>query len=72
MPTMISPAGEMEIKIFGVEVDKNKIIVAAEFGAWDSKIYMNPKDILQIVKMMFKLRVVFYFLRLPFLLIKKM
>ena len=71
MPTMISPAGEMEIKIFGVEVDKNKIIVAAEFGTWDSKIYMNPRDILQIVKMMLKLKVFFYIVRLPFLLLKK-
>jgi len=70
MPMMKSPAGDMEISVAGMTVEKNQIVAIGKFGAWDSKIYLTVEDIVPIIPMMLQWKIIHFICKLPFLYIK--
>ncbi len=70
MPMMKSPAGDMEISIAGMTVEKNQIVATGTFGAWDSKIYLTAEDIFPIIPMMLQWKIIRFICKLPYLYMK--
>ena len=65
---VISPAGEFEILASSLEVEGRNLVVRGRMGIWDARAYITPEELNRLARMAFKPSVVFYFLRLPFLL----
>ena len=70
MPIMKSPAGDMEISIGGITVEKNQMVAIGQFGAWDAKIYLTVRDVCHIIPMVLQWKVIYFIFKLPFLSIK--
>ena len=51
---VISPAGEFEISINDSSLENNNIILKGQMGVWDSKIYLEPKDLLIFARVLCK------------------
>lgn len=62
---VISPAGEFEISISDSYLEDDYIVLKGEMGVWDSKIYLNPKDLLIFLSALCKPRIILFFLKLP-------
>lgn len=64
---MFSPAGEMEVKITKVGVNKGQFFTAGRIGVWDSEIYFTPQEVMSLIRLMLNFSVLKYMVILPFL-----
>ncbi len=71
MPKITSSAGDMEMSLVSIGVEKDNIVMKGQMGVWDSKIIVTPQEALRMAGMMMKPAVIFYIFKLPFLLLKK-
>ncbi|MFH0812195.1 MAG: hypothetical protein V2A69_05085 [Pseudomonadota bacterium] len=71
MPKIVSSAGEMEMSLVSIGVDGDNIVMKGKMGVWDSKIIVTPQEATKMIGMMVNLSLIFYVLKLPFLLLKK-
>lgn len=66
MAKMESPAGDMEIRMLSMDREGNKLIVIGQMGIWDAKIYFEPAEVVQLMRLLFKFSVIQYLFMLPF------
>jgi hypothetical protein len=66
MAKMVSPAGDMEVKILGIGRDGNKLTLSGQMGIWDAKIYLEPGEVIHAVRLMMNVSILEYILKLPF------
>lgn len=71
MPKITSSAGDMEMSLVSIGVERDNIIMKGKMGVWDSKIIVTPQESFQMLRMLLKPAVIFYTLKLPFLVLKK-
>lgn len=67
MSRMVSSAGEMEVIITGMSVDRNQVRIEGRLGVWESQIYFTLDDIAHMIRLMLNLSVILFILRLPIL-----
>lgn len=65
MAKMVSPAGEMEVRILEVNQNHNRLILTGQMGIWEAKIYLEPEEVVQTIRLMTKASVLQYLLKLP-------
>jgi len=70
MPLMKSPAGDMEITIEGITSDKSNLLAVGKFGMWESTIMLTPEEVVHLIPLMLKWKVISYILKLPYLYFK--
>lgn len=68
---VVSPAGEFEITIKDSIVEDNSIVINGQMGVWDSKIYLDPKDLWLFASVFLNPSVILFFLKLPIRLLLK-
>ena len=68
---VVSPAGDFEILIRKADIEGESIVVKGQMGVWDSKIYLDPRDIWLFISLFFRPSVLFFLLKLPFRLLLK-
>lgn len=62
-----SMAGDFKISIKGFEVKNGRLIMVGTMGVWDARTYITPRELVSVVVMLIRPRILFYILRLPFL-----
>lgn len=70
MAQMISPAGEMEVKIADISRDGSRLVITGQIGVWDSKIYIPPEEVGQLIRLMCNLSFLLYIVTFPFIYLK--
>lgn len=65
MGKMLSPAGDMEITMLDISRDGDDLVITGQLGIWDAKIYLGPKEIISVIKLMLKGSVLGYIVSLP-------
>ena len=70
MAQMISPAGEMEVKISDIKRADNQLVVTGQIGVWDSKIYIPPEEVGQLIRLMLNPSFLLYIVTFPFIYLK--
>ena len=71
MARMTSFAGDLEVKFLKIHRVGEQLVVEAELGVWDSQIYFQPQDMIQMFRLMLNPSTLLYFLLLPFACIKR-
>jgi len=71
MAQMVSPAGEMEVKISDIKRVDNQLVVTGQMGVWDSKIYIPPEEVGQLIRLMLNLSFFLYAVTFPFIIYLK-
>jgi len=66
MAQMVSPAGDMEIRMLGFGRDGGKLVVVSQMGVWDTKIYFTPGEVFYLLRLMLNWSVLGYVIALPF------
>ncbi|MGQ9647410.1 MAG: hypothetical protein ACUVWO_12845 [Thermodesulfobacteriota bacterium] len=66
MAKMVTPAGDMEVKILEVNRNGNTLTLTGQMGIWDAKIYLEPREVIHTVRLMMNVPVLLYILKLPF------
>ena len=66
MAKMVSPAGDMEVKILGISQEGSKLTLTGQMGIWDAKIYLEPEEVIHAVRLMMNVSILLYILKLPF------
>jgi hypothetical protein len=65
MARMTSFAGELEVKFLKVHRIEEQLVIEAELGVWDSQIYFQPQDAIDMFRLMLNPSTLSYFLLLP-------
>lgn len=65
MARMISFAGELEIKFLRAQASGNELVIEAELGVWDSQLFFQPRDVMQMLRLLMNRSVIKYFLLFP-------
>ena len=68
MGRMISPAGEVEFAVAGLSHEGNSLTITGQMGIWDATIYMEPKEVLYMARLMISPKFLRYLITLPFVL----
>ena len=55
---MLSPAGEMDLRIEGIDVRAGELVIAGRMGVWDATIRVSPSEVREMVSMAPKWRLV--------------
>ena len=63
---VVSPAGDFEITIEDSSVEGDSIVLKGQMGVWDSKIYLQPKDLFTFASMLIKPSIIVFLLKYPF------
>ena len=71
MARMISPAGEMEVKISDISRADNQLVVTGQIGVWDSKMYIPPEEVGQLIRLMLNPSFLLYVVTFPFIYLKR-
>ena len=66
MARMISFAGELEIKFLKAQTEGDQLVIEAELGVWDSQIFFQPQDMVEMLRLLLNRSVIAYFLLFPF------
>jgi len=66
MARMISPAGDMDVKIARISAVGNQLVITGQIGVWDSEIYFAPEEVCYLAKSMLSLSFLRYVVTLPF------
>ena len=59
-------AGEFSVLLRDARVEGNFVVLKAQIGLWDSKIYVSTDDLLYFTSILLRPSVLFLLLRLPF------
>ena len=70
MARLVHPSGDLEINITGITSKDKMLVVKGTLGVWDADIYMTPREIAKLMRLLFNWSVVGYLVRLPLLLIR--
>jgi hypothetical protein len=65
MARMTSFAGELEVKFLKAHRVGEQLVIEAELGVWDSQIYFQPQDAMDMFRLMLNPSALSYFLLLP-------
>ncbi len=60
---LYGPAGNLEIRIKGVTVRKDLLILNAEMGVWQNTLLMDSSDIRLLVPMFFRFSVLLFIIK---------
>jgi len=71
MPKIISSAGEMDMSLVAIGVEGDNIVMKGKMGVWDAKVVVTPQEALKTAGMMLNFSLLFYIIKLPFLLVKQ-
>lgn len=71
MAQMISPAGEMEVKISDISRADSQLVVTGQIGVWDSKIYFPPEEVGQLIRLMLTPSFLLYTVTFSFIYLKR-
>lgn len=71
MPKITSSAGDMEMSLVSIGVEKENMVMKGKMGVWDSKIVVTPREALSMAGMMLNPAVIWYIVKLPFLALKQ-
>lgn len=66
---IVSMAGEFEIKISGFDVENNHLVMVGVMGVWEARTYTSPREVVGLLLRALTPKVVWFALRLPFLLL---
>ena len=66
MARMISFAGELEIKFLKAQAEGDQLVIEAELGVWDSQIFFQPQDMVELLRLLLNRSVIAYILLFPF------
>jgi len=66
-----SGLGEFDLTIDRVEIRDDKYVLVGRMGVWDSETIMEPEELVGLYLKSARPKITLYFLRLPFLLIKR-
>ena len=66
MARMETSAGEMEVKLEQLGVNKEHLFISGQIGVWEAQIYFERGEVIDLVKRMLRPEVVKYILTLPF------
>ncbi len=66
MARMVSPAGDMDVKMRGIGVNKGEFCIRGQIGVWDSEIYLSREEVFSLAKSIFSPSFVAYVVTLPF------
>ncbi len=67
----VSGLGEFELTLERVEIRDDNYVLVGKMGVWDSETIMAPEELVGLYLKSTRPKVTLYFLRLPFLLIKR-
>lgn len=60
-------AGDFDISIKEFEVKNGRLVMVGTMGVWDARTYMTPRDLVSVFAKLLRPGILFYILRLPFL-----
>ena len=66
MAHMVSPAGDMDVRIARVSAVGNQLVIAGQIGVWDSEIYFPPEEVCHLARLALSLSLLRYIMTLPF------
>jgi hypothetical protein len=66
MAKMISQAGEMTVQLTEITPDGSNLIMIGQMGVWDSQIVVPPHEILAIMRLMLRPKVILFLVLAPF------
>lgn len=66
MAEMVSPAGNMEIRMLGFSREGNRLVVISQMGVWDTKIYFTAGELFHLLRLMLSWQALGYWIALPF------
>ena len=66
-----SGLGEFELSVDRVEIRDDKYVLVGKMGVWDAETIMEPEELVGLYLKSARPKITLYFLRLPFLLIKR-
>ncbi|HML94662.1 MAG TPA: hypothetical protein PKC29_04440 [Thermodesulfobacteriota bacterium] len=58
-----SPAGELEVHITGVSVEGESIVLDADLGVWDIRVFVGPRDFRLFFSVLFRRDVILLLLK---------
>lgn len=70
MAKMVSPAGDMEVRMLGFRRDGDKLLITGQMGVWNAKIYIGPGEVVNTFKLMLNFSMLRYAIMLPFIYFK--
>jgi hypothetical protein len=70
MALMVSPAGEMKVKISKISRDHDTLVVSGVIGTWDSDIYFSLREVLNLLVLSMNWNVIMLFPKLIVVLFK--
>lgn len=66
MALMVSPAGDMDVKIARISAIGNQLVITGQIGVWDSEIYFPPEEVCYLARLTLSLSLLRYIVTLPF------
>ena len=63
---VVSPAGDFEITVQESMIEDDHIVIKGQMGVWDSKIYMKPSDVLTFTKVFLNPKILLFLIKMPF------
>ena len=69
MARLVHPSGDLEINITGMTSSDEMLVVKGTLGVWDADIYVTPREIAKIMRLLLNWSVIGYLVRLPLLLL---
>ncbi len=65
-----SLAGEFEVNIARFETENGQLVIVGKMGVWDARTYVTAREALGVMRKMLSPVVIFFFLRMPVLLLR--
>ena len=69
MAHMVSPAGDMDVRITHIGIAKGQLFISGQIGVWDSQIYFARDEVARLAKLMLSPSLLKYMVVLPFALL---
>jgi hypothetical protein len=66
-----SGLGEFELTVERVEIRDNNYVLVGTMGVWEAETTMEPEELIGLYLKSARPKITLYFLRLPFILIKR-
>lgn len=66
MAHMVSPAGDMDVRIARISAVGNQLVITGQIGVWDSEIYFSPEEVCYLARLALSLPLLRYIVTLPF------
>ena len=67
MAHMVSPAGDMDVKMTRISSEGNQLVLEGQIGVWDAHIYFQPAEVAHLARLMLNPSFLKYIVILPFI-----